>query len=169
MEDGESPVFEWRHEQGIRQSADGFLEWLEAKCSWARKQYKKSEWEAIENGPPPFTPEEQAVVNARKQFRWRVVGIAPNGDLRFEVHNGSGMTLPYLFLGVRGNLRPPKNGPLNGGAYLPVASIRPGETKVIEHGCYKKLVAPEDVEVFDLPDPGPEDRQFYWELKALAQ
>ena len=130
----EAPVFEWRHEQGVRKTTDGFLEWLEAKCSWARKQYKKSEWEAIENGPPPFTQEEQAVVEARKRFRWRVVGITPNGDLRFEIHNGSDMTLPYLFLGVRGKLRPPNSGPLNGGARLPIGSISPGETRIVEYG-----------------------------------
>ena len=77
----------------------------------------------------------------------------------------SDMTLPYLFLGVRGKLRPPNGGPLNGGA-LSGSSIRPGETRVIEHDCYKKVVTPEDVEVFDLPDPGPEDREQYWEFKT---
>jgi hypothetical protein len=169
LEGEESPVFEWRHEQGVRQTANGFLEWLGAKCSSVRKHYKKKEWEAIENGPQPFTEEEQAVVEARKRFRWRIVGIAPNGDLRFEVHNGSIMRLPYLFVGVRGRLRPPKSGPLDGGARLPVGSIGPGDTRIIEYGSYKDFVAPEDIEVFDLPDPGPEDREYYWEFKALNQ
>lgn len=167
VEGGESPIFEWRHEQGVQQTADGFLDWLKAKCSSARKQYKKKEWEAIEHGPPPFTERELAVVEARKHFRWQVVGIAPNGDLRFEIHNGSDMILPYLFVGVRGKLRPPKSGPLDGGARLPVSSIRPGETKIVEYDCYKKFVAPEDTEVFDLPDPEAEDRQWYWEFKPL--
>ena len=75
LQDEETAVFEWRHGQGVRKTADGFLEWLEAKCSFARKQYQKGEWEAVENGPPPFTQEEQAVVEARKRFRWQVVGI----------------------------------------------------------------------------------------------
>ena len=168
VEGGESPVFEWRYRQGVRRTADGFLEWLKAKCSSARKKYKKKEWEAVTNGPPPFTQEEQAVVEARKRFRWRVVGIAPNGDLRFEIHNGSDMTLPYFSLGIRGKLRPPKSGPLNGGVYLSVGSIRPRETRIAEHDSHKDLVAPEDVEVFDLPDPEPEDRERYWEFKSGA-
>jgi hypothetical protein len=168
VDNAESPVFEWRHGQGIRRTADGFLEWLNAKCISARKQYKKKEWEAIENGPTPFSELEKAVVEARKLFRWRVVSIAPNSDLRFEIYNGSTMVLPYLFLGIRGKLRHPKNGPLEGGARLPVGSISPGETGIIEFDCYKKFVAPEDVEVFDLPDPGPEDRDYYWEFKALT-
>ncbi len=53
----------------------------------------------------------------------------------FEIHNGSTITLPYLSVGVRGRLRPPNSGPLNGGAYLPVASVRPGETKLVEDDC----------------------------------
>ena len=162
----ESPVFEWRHKQGVQQTADSFEDWLRTKCDSARKRYKKKEWEAIEKGPPPFTELEQAIVEARKQFRWRVVGIAPNEDLRFEIHNGSATTLPYLSVGVRGKLRPPKIGPLNGGAFLPVASIRPGETKVVEFDCYKKFIAPADTEVFALPDPGPEDREQYWEFRT---
>ena len=161
----ESPVFEW-FSNGIQQTADGFEDWLKAKCKSARKRFKKKEWEAIEKGAPPFNDHEQAIVEARKLFRWRVVDIAPNEDLRFEIHNGSAMTLPYLSVGVRGKLRPPKNGPLNGGAFLPVASIRPGETKVVEFDCYKKFIAPNDTEAFALPDPGPEDREQYWEFRT---
>ena len=162
----ESPVFEWRHEQGVQQTADTFEDWLKTKCDSARKRFKKKEWDAIEKGPSPFTDHEQAIVEARKQFRWRVVGVAPNEDLRFEIHNGSATTLPYLSVGVRGKLRPPKNGPLNGGAFLPIASIRPGETKVVEFDCYKKFIAPAVTEVFALPDPGPEDREQYWEFRT---
>jgi hypothetical protein len=97
------------------------------------------------------------------------VGIAPNADLRFEIFNGSDMILPYLPVGVRGKLRPPKKGPLDGAARLPVSSICPGETKTLEYDCYKQFVAPEDTEVFDLPDPGPEDRLEYWEVKSLQR
>src|SRR5436190_762700 len=74
VEGGESPVFEWRHEQGVQQTADGFLDWLKAKCRSARKRYKKNEWEAIEHGPPPFTEQELAIVEARRRFRWRAAG-----------------------------------------------------------------------------------------------
>lgn len=168
VEDGESPVFEWRHGQGVRQAADGFQDWLEISSRRARKQYKKKEWEAIERGPPPFTEQELAVVDARKHFQWRVVGIASNGDLRFEIHNGSGMSLPCLSVGIRGKLRPPKCGPLNGGGCLPVSSIRPGETKIVEYDCYKQFIAPEGTEVFELPEPGPEDREQYCELKGAT-
>jgi hypothetical protein len=164
----ESPVFEWYHQVGVRKTADGFEEWLISKCKAARKRFKKAEWESIEEGPPPFTEIEEQIVLARSQFRWRVIGITLNGDLRLEVHNGSAMILSYLSVGIRGKLLPPANGPLNGAAWLPVASIRPGETAVIEVNCYKKYIDPASTEVFELSEPGPEDREQYWEFKPTV-
>lgn len=166
VEGSETPIFEWRHSQGVRQTASNFEEWLKGKCSSARKKYKKSDWKVIKTGPLPFTEKEKIIVEARKGFRWRILGICANGDLKFEIHNGSKITLPYLSVGIRGKHRSPSQGILGGGASLPVASIGPGETKTIEHDCYKKFVAPEDVEVFDKPEPGPEDREQFWEFKT---
>lgn len=163
--DRESPVFEAFH-KSFRKTAEGFESWLIAKCNSARKRYNKRAWEAIEMGPHPFDDQERAIVEARKLYRWRVVGVTQNEDLRFEIHNGSAMTLPYLSVGIRGTLRPPKRGPLNGAAFLPVASIHPGETKVVEFDCYKRLISPKDTEAFAMPDPEPEDREQYWEFRA---
>lgn len=106
-------------------------------------------------------------MNARRQFSWRVVGIATNGDLQFEVHNGSDLILPYLSVGIRGKLRPPRSGPLNGGVWLPVLNILPGETRMIEKDCYKEVVDPADIEAFGEPDPEPEDRDRFWEFKEI--
>lgn len=164
---GESPVFEWRDGGGLQRTSDEFSQWLAAKCKAARHRYNREEWEQIEKGPRPFSEQERAVVEARRLFRWRVLGVASNGDLRIEIRNGSNIVLPYLSVGVCGQLRPPRSGPLHGGAYLPVSSILPGETKVIEHDCYKQYVAPEDTEVIERPDPGPEDRELYWEFRPL--
>lgn len=161
VEGEESPIFEWRYRQGLRQTADGFEAWLRKKCTATRKQFKKKEWRLIEEGPAPFTEQEQAIVDARSQFRWRVVGIAASGDLQFEVHNGSEMVLPYLSIGIRGKI--------HGGVYLPIGEIQPGETRVIERGCYKDYAAAEEVEAYEKPEPGPEDRQQYWEFKALKK
>jgi len=152
----------------LRKTADGFEQWVEAKCTAARSLFKKKQWEAIEKGPLPFSEQEKAVVEARKKFGWKVVGVAYDGELRFEVYNGSTMTLPYLSVGVRGELRPPKSGPLNGGVWLPVSSVLPGETRIVEKDCYKDLVDPNDIEVFEQPEPEPEDRDCYWEFRSLA-
>lgn len=169
VEGCESPVFEWRHQQGIRQTADSFAQWLERKCDAARKQFKMKEWQAIQEGPAPFDQRELAIVEARRLYRWKVVGVAPNEDLRFEIYNGSSMVLPYLSVKIRGRLRPPKSGPLHGGVYLPIASIRPGETAIIEFDCYKQYIAPKDTEVMASPDPCPEDRAMYWEFRMLDE
>jgi len=158
----ESPVFEWRHEQGLQQTASGFEEWLKSKCEASRKLFKKKQWQQIEKGPSPLTEEEQSIVEARRKYRWRVIGITANGDIQFEVHNGSDMVLPFLTIGIRG-----KYGEVTGGVWLPVSEVMPGETNIIEKGCYKNRVDPQNIIAFEEPDPGPEDREQYWEFEAL--
>jgi len=46
--------------------------------------------------------------------------------------------------------------------------VPPGGSAVIERVVYRGLIAPEDVELFDLGDPLPEDRDEFWELRADA-
>jgi hypothetical protein len=161
----ESPVFTWKGpECGWSTPAKGFEEWISKKCRSERKRFKKIQWQGILDGPAPFTPHEQAIVEARKRFTWRVIGIASNGDLQFEVHNGSSMILPFLSIGIRGKVRPPSNSPLNGGIWLPVSSVLPGQTQVIQQDCYKEFVDPSDIQAFDEPDPEPALRDRYWEF-----
>jgi hypothetical protein len=158
----ESPVFEWSNHKGLHKTVSGFEKWLEVKCKASRKLFSKKQWKAIEEGPPPFTAQEEAIVQARRKFHWRVIGISKNGDLQFEVHNGSDLLLPFLSIGVRG-----KHGQVvDGGIYLPTSSVLPDQTCIIEKGCYKKLLPPEDIEVFEEPDPEPEDRDRYWEFRV---
>ena len=83
----ESPVFEGSRGR-LRKAAETFEEWLERRARAARRRYTKREWAAILKGPPPFTPEELAVVEARRLFRWRVIVVSEAGDLRFEVTTG---------------------------------------------------------------------------------
>jgi hypothetical protein len=156
----ESPVFEWSKQKGFHQTASGFEKWLEVKCKASRKLFSKKEWAAIEEGPPPFTAREEAIVQARRKFHWRVIGISKNSELQFEVYNGSDLVLPFLSIGVRG-----KHGQVDGGIWLPTSSVLPGQTSIIEKECYKKLLPPEDVEVFEKPEPEPEDRDRYWEFR----
>jgi hypothetical protein len=120
------------------------------------------QWANIEKGPRAFTAREMAIVQARRMFRWRILGVTENGDIRFEIHNGSNMVLPYLTLSVRG-----KTGKLDGGIWLPVSTVSPGMTRIIEKSCYKEFVKAEDVQVFDAPDPEPEDRSRFWEFRPF--
>jgi len=161
----ESPVFEGGEDR-MHRVADGFESWLIKRCNAARRRYNKRQWAEIIAGPPPFTPGERRIVDSRRRFRWRIVGIAPNDDVRFEIYNGSDVVLPFLSIGIRGKQRHPQGGGLNGGAWLPVSSVLPGEIRVVEKDCYKKLIDPHDVEAFALPDPEPEDRDRYWEFKT---
>jgi hypothetical protein len=163
----ETPVFEWDFDDPdavMEYGGDNFEVWLRSRCKKEKRNYSKKEWQHILDGPDPFTSAEQEIVRARKQYKWRVIGFNENGDVQFQVKNESSITLSYLSLGVRA-----KDRSINGGAFLPVSHIKPGEEAIIERDCYKKWIPRANLEVYDLPDPEPEDRQVYWEFKASDQ
>jgi hypothetical protein len=157
----ESPIFE-STDVGIRKAADSFEEWLTARAARSRRRYKRKEWAAELRGPSPFTAEEWAVVQARRQFVWRIVGVTPRGEIMYEVSNGSDRLLPFLSIGIRS-----KSGKLQGGVWLPVAHIAPGEKAVVVKDTYGDLLEPSDVEAYPLPDPEPEERARYWEFRGV--
>ena len=153
------PIFEFESEleEGV---ADSFEEWLSTSCTLARKRYGKKKWAEILRGPKPFSEEEKEIVEARKLIHWRLVGIDADGDSIFEVINAAQRSLAALTVGVRS-----KDGRLNGAVRLNVRNIAPGQTDRLHVNCYKNIVAPQDVELFNLPDPKPEDRDYYWEFE----
>lgn len=155
----EPPVFEWGS-GGLRLVADSFKDWLESRCALVRRRFGKKRWAEIIRGPKPFTDEEQAIVEARRQFRWCFLGVGEKSVLRYEVENGSSRTLPYLSIGIRS-----KDGRIAGGVWLPVSHVAPGTRAIVEKECYRNIAAPEDLVPFALPDPGPEDRERYWEFR----
>jgi hypothetical protein len=72
------------------------------------------------------------------------------------------MILPYLSVGVRS-----KDGKCYTGDWLKVSNILPGQTcevrvKPPAIGLFKST----DFELYEKPDPGPEDRNRYWEFKS---
>ena len=158
----EVPVYE-STEAGIRKAAGSFEEWLTASAARARRHYKQRVWSAVLRGPAPFTEEEMAVVQARRRFAWRVVGVTSNGEVMYEIHNGSDRHLSYLSIGIRGRKRE-----LRGGIWLPVSHIGPGQTLVVVKDTYRNLLDPSDVEAFGLPDPEPEDKSRYWEFRGTS-
>jgi hypothetical protein len=157
----ELPVFEWVG-RGLRKVSDTFEQWIEKRCLDCKKRIGKTRWAKILEGPMPFSAEEMRIIEARKRFEWSVMGKTDNDDVRFKVHNGSDITLPFLSIGIRSIDRK-----FNGGVYLPVSALKPGETAIIDRDCYKKQIDPNLIEAFALPDPGPEDRDRYWEFRAL--
>jgi hypothetical protein len=125
------------------------------ECSSSKKPIKPAR---------PFSKRELNIVEARRLFQWRHIGFAENGDSIFEVLNNSAMVLPYLSIGVQG-----KGGStLIGGAWLNVSTIGPGQTGNLEHQCYKEMLAPEEHEFFNKPDPTPETRDRFWEFERIS-
>lgn len=153
------PVFEF--EAGLEEkAADDFDEWLEASCAAARDQYNEEQWAGILRGPEPFTQEENEIIETRRLFHWRVLGIDEDKNHIFEIGNASCRRLPALTVGVRS-----KDGRLNGAIRLRTEDIGPGQTTILHVGCYKGLKSAEEIEIFALPDPQPEDREYFSELQ----
>jgi hypothetical protein len=145
------------------QIASGFEEWITKRCKDAHRQYSKRHWDAVVAGPHPFTLEEQRIVEARRHFTCRLVGLGADGKLILEVFNGSSLTLPFLSLGTVS-----KGSNLQSGIWLPIPHVHPGQKSVTQHSVYNPPATPEGFAVYLLPDPEPEDRERYWEFKATS-
>jgi len=158
----ESPVFEWTAD-GLTRVAGSFGEWLEKRSDAARRRYGRKRWTEIVRGPKPFTKEEQAIVDARRQFEWRLLGVGDDSVCRFEVANNSPRTLPYLSIGIRS-----RDGRVSGGIWLPVSHVTPGTKAVVTKEGYRGVISPQDLEAFALADPGPQDRDRYWEFRDYS-
>ncbi len=139
-----------------------FDDWLYSAGTRARKSYGREKWQEIVRGPAPFTPRELELIDARSQAKWRVLEIGSDGDHVIEFVNGSTIVIPMYTIGVR-----TKDGGLNGSVYLKTDHVQPGCAAVLRANCYKKLVSPNDIELFDLPDPKPEDRERFAELSDV--
>ncbi len=150
-------VFEGTGPQ-IRKVADSFADWLQQRFERCKRLYKKAEWKRIVAGALPFTTTELSIVEAIKLYSFERVGTASNGDAQIRVHNGSTLRLSHLTIGANAP------GRLNGTIYLDVSNIGPGESQILEHACYKSLLASEKIELFRKPPPEPEDRGLYYEF-----
>lgn len=155
-------IFEF--DSGLEEKvASGFEEWLSTRCATARSKYGKAKWADILRGPKPFDEKEKEIIEARRLMCWRVLEINADGDHIFEITNAGQRVLTALTIGVRS-----KDGRLNGAVRLNVANVSPGQTAQLQASCYKNLVPPQEIEIFALPEPKPEDRDYYWELKESA-
>ena len=142
--------------------ADDFEDWIKESCDKARQKFSEAEWTRILLGPTPFSAREEEVIKARRSIQWHVRGIDLEGNHIIEVTNAGTKELPVLKVGVRS-----KDGRLNGAALLKIAGLGPGETTVLHMDCYRGLKKPEELELFTLPDPQPEDRLLYPELAEM--
>jgi hypothetical protein len=157
----ELPIFEFE-DGSEEQVSEGFEEWAIDNCAHARSLFGKKKWAEILRGPEPFSAEEEKAIETRRLIKWRVLGIDMDGNHILEVSNAGICKLPVLTLGVRS-----KNGRLNGAIRLNIRNLSPGQTTTLHADCYKTLVLPKEIELFSLPDPKPEDREFYDELEKI--
>jgi len=84
----------------------------------------------------------------------------PSPGVPWRRLRGSELSLSFLSIGVRG-----LGGGLVGAVWVPVRELPPGQSRVYAVDAYKKE-APEGVELFDLPEPDPSERERYWEFRS---
>lgn len=158
----DSPVFEWADE-GLEKIANSFEEWITIRAEDARDSYSEEEWEEIINGPKPFSSEEEQIIQARKKITWELIGFTDDNNLIIKVKNNSNLTLPYLTIGFQGKYD--KHNSMRGAIWLDVSQVIPGQESVLVHPGYKEIVDRENIELYQLPDPIPEDRSRFWEFR----
>jgi hypothetical protein len=145
----------------VDEVAGDFEEWLDGAFQRIHDQHSEHEWQELLDGAPPFSPEEQAVVAARRRYDVTIEGIEPDRKLRLRVHNGSDRKLPWLTVGVRAS-----DPPLEGAVWLDVSKLDPGATTTMAVDAYGKMTDPRNIELLDLPDPTPADRSSFRELSS---
>ncbi len=156
---GQHPIFEF--ESGSEEEvAASFEEWFSKSCALARSSYSKGRWAEILRGPKPFTEEEAEIIEARRLIHWRVVGIDADKNHILEITNTGRRSLCTLTIGVKS-----KDRRLNGAVRVNIRHVGPGQTALVHAGCYNDLLPCEQVELFSLPEPKPEDRDYYWEFR----
>jgi hypothetical protein len=144
----------------LEEVSEDFSSWLKSRYDAARRQYTDEEWQTLIK-PEPFSPEEQSVVSARRNFRWTFEGVTERGLIRIRVANLSQRVLPFFTLSVRS-----RDGETAGAVWLPVGDVQPGGEKVLEIDCYSNLIPPQDVVLADMPEPTPVERDLYWEFRS---
>jgi hypothetical protein len=162
----EAPIFEYDPDfpdSILEYRAANFEIWLSERCRDARQTFSPKEWEIILKGPVPFSADELSIIAARHQFRWEILRISDDDRFEISIQNNSQRTLPYLSIGVKAI-----DGSLHGGAWLSTAHILPGEQAIVRKSLYPRLAKPDQLILFALPDPEPEDRSRYWEFKEAS-
>jgi hypothetical protein len=155
------PIYEF--ESGKEEyAADDFEDWIAESCNRARKKFSDTEWKKILHGPAPFSAREEEIIEARRCIHWHVKGIDPEGNHLVEVTNTGTRGLPVLKIGIRS-----KDRRLNGAALLKIEGLGPGMTTLLHIACYRGIRKPEELELFSLPEPQPEDRLLYPELAEM--
>jgi len=138
---------------------DSFAEWLRRSFKYMVREMRNFDWKRLWEYPAPFSKDELKTVEAIEKFEWEYLGRDNNGNPSFRVKNNSAGHLRSLTVGIRAI------GKFCGGIRLDVASVGPGEEKVVTNSKYCEVYgADHDIQVFAMPLPLPEDRHYRWEF-----
>ncbi len=146
-------------DEGLREVAPSFVNWLKQGYQSTLNQFSEEELTRLRRDAK-FSPEDLAVISARRKFRWRVEGRTAEGKIQIRIMNDSERMLPFYTIGVKS-----KDSDFTGAVWVPVDGIRPGDDRLLAVDCYSELLSPTEVTLFDMPEPTPPERDSYWEFQ----
>ncbi len=138
-----------------------FTDWFVAAYRKSKKTFSKADWEKALQPAPPFTEEVQRIAEARRKFSVSLVGVNGPNSVRLRVVNNSDQTLMRFTFGMR----MPRGG--DGWSSVPTSDIGPGQSGDVTRETYHSGDL-EKLEVYELLDPQPEDRNYYFEFDAAT-
>ena len=141
----------------LRPTGERFDVWLESRAALIRKRYSRERWRMLAADPPPFTPEEIALLATRSLFHWSVERRPGHWGRpldTFTVTNGSRRTLDMLTIGVRDL----------GAVCLDVSAIAPGASAKIAHAVEAGHELAKVGDYYSIESPLPEERDLLREL-----
>lgn len=152
-----------------RSTGKTFAAWLRDKFSVYRRKYGQKTWRELQSGPLPFTDDERAIVQARRQFEWEVIESSVPSLPTLRIHNRSKRRLPFITLDYHATVPELFIQHLHGGIYIPVANLMPGASVLVTkaltyHGqCqFTPPVVFTDPIFFE-----PEEREYLWEFQEM--
>lgn len=159
LKEGRSEVYEGSFREP---SAPSFKVWLETAYDKIKANLPDAQWQSLVAGPRPLDDIEASVLGARQKFSWTDLGFNEENDRLLSIMNGSDRKIPCFTLGVVSD-----NQTLNGAIIVEAGDLAPESEETFALPCYKQFYNPKNLTLFNLSEPGPEDREFLAELKRL--
>lgn len=158
MQDGIAEVVLFDGED-LDTTAMEFSDWLEHSAEMILEDYSTAAWQAILNGPEPFTLPELETLVARERIHCKFLRMEEGGSGVFGIKNTGKFTLAAYSIGVRD----PGNR-FESIFSLDISSIGPGKAGEVRYDLSNYLRLSPKLEFFGLPRPEPATRHFYREF-----
>ena len=145
----------------LRRTGCSFYKWLLKEYCKARQSYRANDWRSLVNGPPPFSPQENRVMEWRNQIKVERIEDDSCNNIQILLSNTGALNYPYFSLELL---------PINSGVVLTLRtdSLSIKYSKAFRINCYKDLFYSSDIQISAIKRDKPDDRPWLPELDLEA-